>query len=154
MEDTLLEIEGARGVFGPPSAWRDNSADENRQRWNRWDRSRLGEEWTASEPWKRALVDEVLLPTIPAGGTRVEIGPGGGGAGASCSSRAPSGSCSSMSRSGRLPHADRLRRRAITFGRDRRAGPDDIARRVLDDADPWFAESAIEPLPVPERMRG
>jgi SAM-dependent methyltransferase len=79
VEDTLLEIEGARGVFGPAHrAWRDNSADENRERWNRWDWSRLGEEWTASEPWKRALVDEVLLPTIPAGGTVVEIGPGGG----------------------------------------------------------------------------
>src|SRR6185312_14846287 len=59
-------------------AWRDNSAEENRDRWNRWDWSRMGEEWTASEPWKRALVDEVLLPTIPAGGTVLEIGPGGG----------------------------------------------------------------------------
>jgi SAM-dependent methyltransferase len=79
MEDRLLEIEGSRGVFGPAHrAWRDNSADENRERWNRWDWSRLGEEWTASEPWKQALVDEVLLPTIPAGGTVVEIGPGGG----------------------------------------------------------------------------
>ena len=38
----------------------------------------MGEEWTASEEWKQALVDEVLLPTIPAGGTVVEIGPGGG----------------------------------------------------------------------------
>ena len=79
MEDTLLQIEGARGVFGPAHrGWRDNSADENRERWNRWDWSRLGEEWTASEEWKQALVDEVLLPTIPAGGTVLEIGPGGG----------------------------------------------------------------------------
>jgi len=79
MEDTLLDIEGERGVFGPAHrAWRDNSAEENRERWNRWDWSKLGEEWTASEPWKQALVDEVLLPTIPAGGTVVEIGPGGG----------------------------------------------------------------------------
>jgi SAM-dependent methyltransferase len=79
MEDTLLEIEGERGVLGPAHrAWRDNSAGENRARWNRWDWSRMGEEWTASEPWKQALVDEVLLPTIPAGGTVVEIGPGGG----------------------------------------------------------------------------
>jgi ubiquinone/menaquinone biosynthesis C-methylase UbiE len=38
----------------------------------------MGEEWTASEEWKQALVDEVLLPTIPAGCTVVEIGPGGG----------------------------------------------------------------------------
>jgi SAM-dependent methyltransferase len=79
MEDTMLDIEGARGVYGPAHrAWRDNSSDENRRRWNRWDWSRMGEEWTASEEWKQALVDEVLLPTIPAGGTVVEIGPGGG----------------------------------------------------------------------------
>jgi SAM-dependent methyltransferase len=79
MEDALLQIEGERGVFGPAHrAWRDNSAPENRARWNRWDWSQLGEEWTLSEAWKQALVDEVLLPTIPAGGTVVEIGPGGG----------------------------------------------------------------------------
>jgi SAM-dependent methyltransferase len=79
LEDALLEIEGARGVFGPAHrAWRDNSAEENRRRWDRWDWSRLGEEWTASEDWKQAMVDEVLLPTIPAGGTVLEIGPGGG----------------------------------------------------------------------------
>ena len=79
LEDALLEIEGSRGVLGPAHrAWRDNSAGENRERWNRWDWSRLGEEWTASEEWKQALVDEVLLPTIPAGGTVLEIGPGGG----------------------------------------------------------------------------
>jgi SAM-dependent methyltransferase len=79
MEDAMLQIEGQRGVFGPAHrAWRDNSAGENRERWNRWDWSKLGEEWTASEEWKQALVDEVLLPTIPPGGTVVEIGPGGG----------------------------------------------------------------------------
>ena len=79
LEDALLDIEGRRGVLGPAHrGWRDNSATENRRRWERWDWSRLGEEWTASEPWKQALVDEVLLPTIPAGGTVLEIGPGGG----------------------------------------------------------------------------
>ena len=79
MEDTMLDIEGARGVLGPAHrAWTDNSPDENRRRWNRWDWSQLGEEWTLSETWKQALVDEVLLPTIPPGGTVVEIGPGGG----------------------------------------------------------------------------
>jgi hypothetical protein len=79
MEDALLDIEGERGVFGPANrAWRDSSARENRERWNRWDWSRMGVEWTASEEWKQALVDEVLLPTIPPGGTVVEIGPGSG----------------------------------------------------------------------------
>jgi len=66
-------------MLGPAHrAWRDNSPGENRERWNRWDWSRFGEEWSASEEWKQALVDEVLLPTIPAGGTVLEIGPGGG----------------------------------------------------------------------------
>jgi ubiquinone/menaquinone biosynthesis C-methylase UbiE len=79
LEDALLEIEGARGALGPAhQRWRDNSAAENRRRWDRWDWSSLGEEWTASEPWKQAMVDDVLLPTIPAGGTVLEIGPGGG----------------------------------------------------------------------------
>jgi SAM-dependent methyltransferase len=79
LEDALLEIEGARGVFGPAHrSWRDNSAAENRRRWEQWDWSMLGEEWTASEPWKQAMIDEVLLPTIPEGGTVLEIGPGGG----------------------------------------------------------------------------
>jgi ubiquinone/menaquinone biosynthesis C-methylase UbiE len=51
---------------------------ENEQRWQRWDWSSLGEEWTASPEWKQALIDEVLLRVIPEGGTVVEIGPGGG----------------------------------------------------------------------------
>ena len=33
-----------------------------------------GEEWTASEAWKASLVSEVLEPTMPAGGTILEIG--------------------------------------------------------------------------------
>lgn len=51
---------------------------ENEQRWERWDWSSLGEEWTASPEWKQALIDEVLLRVIPEGGTVLEIGPGGG----------------------------------------------------------------------------
>ena len=75
----MLDIEGARGVLGPAHrGWTDNSSEENRRRWNRWDWSQMGEEWTLSEPWKQALVDDVLLPTIPPGGTVVEIGPGAG----------------------------------------------------------------------------
>ena len=87
MEDTMLDIEGARGVFGPAHrAWRDNSSDENRRRWNRWDWSRMGEEWTASEEWKQALVDEVLLPTIPPAAPSSRSGRAAG-AGACCSRR-------------------------------------------------------------------
>ena len=37
-----------------------------------------GEEWTESADWKAAFVDEVLLTSVPPGGTVLEIGPGGG----------------------------------------------------------------------------
>lgn len=78
-QDTLLEIEGERGVLGPAHReWTDNSAEANRRRWNEWDWSSRGEEWTESEDWKQGLVDDVLLRVIPAGGTAVEIGPGAG----------------------------------------------------------------------------
>jgi SAM-dependent methyltransferase len=79
LEDALLEMEGARGVLGPAhSRWRDNSTAENRRRWNAWDWSSRGEEWNESTAWKDALVEEVMLPLIPPGGTVLEIGPGGG----------------------------------------------------------------------------
>jgi len=66
-------------VLGPAHrAWRGNSVAENEQRWEGWDWSSLGEEWTASPEWKQGLIDEVLLRVIPEGGTVLEIGPGGG----------------------------------------------------------------------------
>jgi SAM-dependent methyltransferase len=78
-EDTLLQIEGDRGVLGPAHReWRDNSAEANRGRWNEWDWSAYGEEWTESEEWKHGLVEDVMLRIVPAGGTVVEIGPGAG----------------------------------------------------------------------------
>ena len=77
--DRRLEREQARRVLGPAHrAWRGNSSSDNEQVWSKWDWSSLGEEWTLSAEWKQGLVDEVLLPTIPAGGTVLEIGPGGG----------------------------------------------------------------------------
>jgi SAM-dependent methyltransferase len=79
LEDVALEAEGRRGVLGPAHRrWSGNSAADNRERWDGWDWSRLGEEWTASEEWKQGLVDDVLLRLVPAGGTVLEIGPGGG----------------------------------------------------------------------------
>jgi ubiquinone/menaquinone biosynthesis C-methylase UbiE len=78
-QETLLEIEGKRGVFGAGHReWTGNSAEANRRYWNDWDWSSGGEEWTESEAWKQGLVDDVLLRLIPAGGTVVEIGPGAG----------------------------------------------------------------------------
>src|SRR5215208_6607484 len=79
LEDSLLEMEGSRGVLGPAHGyWSDNSTAENRRRWNEWDWSNQGEEWNASEPWKEALIEDVMLPVIPPGGTVLEIGPGAG----------------------------------------------------------------------------
>ena len=78
-EDMRLEREQRRGVLGPAHrAWRGNSADENDRRWSGWDWSGKGEEWTLSAAWKQALIDEVLIPLIPAGSSVLEIGPGGG----------------------------------------------------------------------------
>ena len=49
LEDVLLEVEGARGVLGPAHGhWRGNAAADNRRRWNEWDWSAQGEEWTES----------------------------------------------------------------------------------------------------------
>jgi SAM-dependent methyltransferase len=79
LRDRLLDLEQACRVLGPAHrTWRGNSARDNRDRWTDWDWSSQGEEWTASEEWKRALIDEVLCPTIPPGGTVLEIGPGAG----------------------------------------------------------------------------
>jgi SAM-dependent methyltransferase len=77
--DLLLEIEGAVGILGPAHRrWRDNSTEQNRRRWNEWNWSSRGEEWTESDEWKSGLVEEVMLPNIPPGGTVLEIGPGAG----------------------------------------------------------------------------
>lgn len=79
IEDIALEAEGRLGVLGPAHRrWKGNSADDNRDMWNGWDWSRLGEEWTPSEEWKAGLRDDVLLRFVEPGGTVLEIGPGGG----------------------------------------------------------------------------
>jgi SAM-dependent methyltransferase len=77
--DARLEREQARGELGRAHRrWRGNSTRENERAWTQWDWSGRGEEWTASPEWKRGLIDDVLLRTIPAGGTVLEIGPGAG----------------------------------------------------------------------------
>jgi SAM-dependent methyltransferase len=79
LEHRMLAIEERRGVLGEAHrAWRDHTPEANKDRWGGWDWSRHGEEWTASPEWKQSLIDEVLLPTIPEGGTVLEIGPGAG----------------------------------------------------------------------------
>jgi ubiquinone/menaquinone biosynthesis C-methylase UbiE len=79
LTDRMLELEQRRGVLGPAHRrWSGHSAAANRDQWTAWDWSSRGEEWNESEGWKQALIDDVLLTTIPAGGTVVEIGPGAG----------------------------------------------------------------------------
>jgi SAM-dependent methyltransferase len=79
LTDRVLELEQRRGVLGPAHRrWSGHSPAENRDQWTSWDWSSLGEEWNESQAWKQSLIDDVLLATIPAGGTVVEIGPGGG----------------------------------------------------------------------------
>ena len=79
IEDRRLIAEQRRGTLGRAHrSWRGNSAGSNREWWDRYDWSGGGEEWTASAEWKRALIDDVLLPLIPAGAAVLEIGPGAG----------------------------------------------------------------------------
>jgi SAM-dependent methyltransferase len=79
MQDARLRAEQRRLVLGPAHlAWRANSVGVNRDRWNHWDWTRAGEEWTASPAWKQALIDDVLVGLIPADVVVLEIGPGAG----------------------------------------------------------------------------
>jgi cyclopropane fatty-acyl-phospholipid synthase-like methyltransferase len=50
----------------------------NYEYWQRWDWSLKGEEWTPSDEWKRALIDEVMLANLKPATTILEIGPGAG----------------------------------------------------------------------------
>jgi SAM-dependent methyltransferase len=79
LEDRRLTVEQRRGVLGPAHRrWRGNSARENRRRWDNWDWSNGGEEWSASPEWRGALIDDVLTRWIPSKRVVLEIGPGAG----------------------------------------------------------------------------
>jgi ubiquinone/menaquinone biosynthesis C-methylase UbiE len=79
IEDRRLVREQERVELGPAHRrWRGNSTSENRARWDGWDWSEGGEEWTASPEWKQALIDDVLVRYIPRDSAVLEIGPGGG----------------------------------------------------------------------------
>jgi SAM-dependent methyltransferase len=79
LEDHRLTAEQRRGVLGPAHrSWRRNSTGENRQRWDSWDWSNGGEEWSASPEWRGALIDDVLARWIPRERVVLEIGPGAG----------------------------------------------------------------------------
>lgn len=79
IDERMLAIEGRRGVLGPAHRrWTQHSVTTNREIWTTWAWERGGEEWTASEAWKQSLIEHVLDPTMPRGGTILEIGPGAG----------------------------------------------------------------------------
>ena len=79
IDDARLTREQRRGVLGPAHRrWHGNSAEDNRERWDGWDWSGGGEEWTLSPEWKQALIGDVLEARIPPGGVALEIGPGAG----------------------------------------------------------------------------
>jgi ubiquinone/menaquinone biosynthesis C-methylase UbiE len=79
VESRMLEIEAERGVLGPAlRGYRGHSVSENREVWEHWDWRDDAEDWTYSPEWKQALIDELLRPTMSAGGVILEIGPGGG----------------------------------------------------------------------------
>ena len=79
IDEQLLSIEGRKGVLGPAHRrWTQHSVARNREIWSAWEWGAGGEEWTASAAWKESLVADVLEPTMPQGGTILEIGPGAG----------------------------------------------------------------------------
>ncbi len=55
-----------------------NPVELNLRKWDTYDWGKAGEEWTQSEPWKQALISEVLVKYVPPSGTVLEIGPGAG----------------------------------------------------------------------------
>lgn len=76
----LLRIEGERGVLGPAHrGYVGHSVGENRETWGSGYEWRAdAEDWTWSQEWKDAMVDELLRPTMSGGAVLLEIGPGGG----------------------------------------------------------------------------
>ncbi|MBA4058231.1 MAG: hypothetical protein C0490_26175, partial [Marivirga sp.] len=67
-----MTLEISRGLPGF------NTIDYNFKEWSKYDWSRQGEEWTESEQWKSALVDEIIKAYFKPGGVILEIGPGAG----------------------------------------------------------------------------
>jgi len=55
-----------------------NSVGLNYEKWQSWDWSKLGEEWTPSAEWKESVIRDVLEKYLAPDGTILEIGPGGG----------------------------------------------------------------------------
>lgn len=79
LEDRLLAIEAERGELGPAHrAFTQYQATGEQEVWSTWDWGPGGEEWNESAEWKASLIEHVLRPAVPDGGTVLEIGPGAG----------------------------------------------------------------------------
>jgi SAM-dependent methyltransferase len=62
-----------RGTLSRP-----NTIQANLEAWSRYDWSARGEEWTSSPQFKAGIVDNILVPNIPADSRILEVGPGAG----------------------------------------------------------------------------
>lgn len=69
---TIRKLEDKHNLPGT------NLVDFNYDTWNNWDWEKAGEEWTESEEWKNALINDVMKANIGSGDTILEIGPGAG----------------------------------------------------------------------------
>ena len=136
LADRRLEREQRRGELGPAHRrWRGNSAAENRERWSGWDWSSGGEEWNASEEWKQALIDEVLLAWVPEDAVVLEIGPGGA-----------RWASILQPRSRRLILAD-VSERPLALCRERFAGADNVTYVLSSGRDlPGVADASVEAI--------
>jgi SAM-dependent methyltransferase len=84
----LAAIERQRFVLGSDTVSSlGNTVAENREVWNDWDWSQLGEEWTEDaadfrgldpQAWKQEIIERFLLAHACKGGPTLEIGPGAG----------------------------------------------------------------------------
>lgn len=74
-ERAFSRLDARRKRLGLPGL---NSAALNKLIWESWDWAAEGEEWTPSPEWKESVLNHILRKEMPAGGTLVEIGPGGG----------------------------------------------------------------------------
>ncbi|MDB6137978.1 MAG: Methyltransferase protein [Verrucomicrobiaceae bacterium] len=68
-------MDSLRRKHGVPGL---NSRALNKAIWEAWDWGAGGEEWSPSEEWKQSVITQVLEKQMPASGSILEIGPGGG----------------------------------------------------------------------------
>lgn len=71
--ERMVNLEQKHGLRGRNSLERIYRMYQEEIDW-----SHLGEQWTPSEEWKQALIDEVMLGYLEGGTTILEIGPGAG----------------------------------------------------------------------------